>query len=79
MSVLGHNFATVTPRMSRFTNAGLAEYKHPAGDFSCFTKILHPFSCENQLRNACIWNNPIMFDIFFPIVPCPFRWLCGYM
>ena len=25
MSVLGQNFATVTPRMSRFTNAGLVE------------------------------------------------------
>ena len=36
MSVLGHNFATVTPGMSRFTDAGLAEDTHPAGDFSCY-------------------------------------------
>ena len=36
MSVLGHNFATVMPRMSRFTDAGLAEDTHPAGDFSCY-------------------------------------------
>ena len=36
MSALGYNFATVMPKMSRFTDAGLAEDTHPAGDFSCW-------------------------------------------
>ena len=30
--ILYYNFATVRPRMSRFTNAALAEDLHPPGD-----------------------------------------------